>query len=192
MPKFKSPDGRVFDHILKAKHYFCHKDPSGVRFYCAECPIYIQSGEFPCDPWVNQHSAEAARMIGYEIIGDDCDSRWAYNLTIEQYQQAAARTATGKCRDLANAGLGLTGEAGEVADIIKKHLYQGHNLPLDKIVEELGDLMWYVTLTASLIGVDLKDVMQANIEKLWKRYPDGFRTEDSVHRRDEDESRSNS
>ena len=71
MPKYKSPDGRVFDHILKAKHYFCYKDPSGTRFYCAECPIYIQSGEFPCEPWVNQHSAEAARMMGYEIIEDD-------------------------------------------------------------------------------------------------------------------------
>ena len=71
--KFKSPDGRVFDHILKAKHYFCHKDPCGTQFYCAECPIYIQSGEFPCDPWVNQHSAEAVRMMGYEIIEDDCD-----------------------------------------------------------------------------------------------------------------------
>lgn len=71
MPKYKSPDGRVFDHILKAKHYFCYKDPSGTRFYCAECPIYIQSGEFPCEPWVNQHSAEAARLMGYEIIEDD-------------------------------------------------------------------------------------------------------------------------
>lgn len=71
MPKFKSPDGRVFDHILKAKHYFCYKDPSGTRFYCAECPIYIQSGEFPCEPWVNQHSAEAARLMGYEVIEDN-------------------------------------------------------------------------------------------------------------------------
>ena len=69
--KFKSPDGRVFDHILKAKHYFCHKDPCGTQFYCAECPIYIQSGEFPCKPWVNQHSAEAARMMGYKIIEDE-------------------------------------------------------------------------------------------------------------------------
>lgn len=69
--KFKSPDGRVFDHILKAKHYFCHKDPCGARFYCAECPIYIQSGEFPCESWINQHATEAAYLMGYEIIEDD-------------------------------------------------------------------------------------------------------------------------
>lgn len=133
--------------------------------------------------------AQQARMMGYEIIEDDCDQIATKSnseaMTIEQYQKAAARTAAGKCRDLANAGLGLTGEAGEVADIIKKHLYQGHDLPRDKIVEELGDLMWYVSLTASLIGVDLKAVMQANIEKLWRRYPNGFRPEDSVHREDE-------
>lgn len=70
MPKYKSPDGRVFDHILKAEHYFCHKDPCGTQFYCAECPIYIQSGEFPCDTWVFRHADEAARMMGYEVIED--------------------------------------------------------------------------------------------------------------------------
>ena len=73
--KFKSPDGRVFDNILKAKYYFCHKDPCGAQFYCAECPIYIQSEEFSCEPWVNQHSAEAARMMGYEIIEDEQEAK---------------------------------------------------------------------------------------------------------------------
>lgn len=72
MPKFKSPDGQVFDHILKAKHYFCHKDVNGARFYCAECPIYERSeNEFPCESWVHQHAVTAARLMGYEIIEDD-------------------------------------------------------------------------------------------------------------------------
>lgn len=71
MPKYKSPDGRVFDSIEKAAHYFCHKDPCGIRFYCAECPIYIPSGEFPCASWVNQHATEAAYLMGYEIIEDE-------------------------------------------------------------------------------------------------------------------------
>ena len=168
-----------------ARIWFCRHKP------CANCSMYAlaRAKGLSCDEYCETYPFEAARLMGYEIIKDDCDQAATKSnseaMTIEQYQQAAARTATGKCRDLANAGLGLTGEAGEVADIIKKHLYQGHDLPRDKIVEELGDLMWYVALTASLIGVDLKAVMQVNIEKLWRRYPNGFRPEDSVHRKDE-------
>lgn len=106
-------------------------------------------------------------------------------MTIEEYKIAALRTAKRECRDLANAGLGLTGEAGEVADLIKKYLYQGHDLPCEKVVEELGDLMWYIALTADLIGRSMEDIMQANIDKLWYRYPEGFRAEDSIHRKEE-------
>lgn len=185
MPKFKSPDGRVFDNIVLAKNHFC------MEHQCATCPLYYgnQIAERYCTVYAYNNPITAARLMGYEVIEDDCDQIATKSnseaMTIEQYQKAAARTATGKCRDLANAGLGLTGEAGEVADIIKKHLYQGHGLLREKIVEELGDLMWYVALTASLIGVDLKEVMRANIEKLWRRYPNGFRPEDSVHREDE-------
>lgn len=71
------------------------------------------------------------------------------------------------------------------ADHIKKHLYQGHDLPCEKIVEELGDMMWYIALTADLIGRRMEDIMQANIDKLWYRYPEGFRAEDSIHRKEE-------
>ena len=179
MPKFKSPDGRVFCSMQEARFDFC------ATHNCIDCALEKHANEQgeTCGHYTACHPDEAARLMGYEIIEDDCDQIATKSnseaMTIEQYQKAAARTAAGKCRDLANAGLGLTGEAGEVADIIKKHLYQGHDLPRDKIVEELGDLMWYVSLTASLIGVDLKAVMQAN---LWWRYPNGFRPEDSVHR----------
>ena len=189
MPKFKSPDGRVFDSACNALSYYCDI----IKHCCDNCFVgkYIDnvSDEYMCNAWVAKHAEEAARLMGYAIIEDDCNQiatkRNSEAMTIEQYQKAAARTATGKCCDLANAGLGLTGEAGEVANIIKKHLYQGHDLSRGKIVEELGDLMWYVALTASLIGVDLSEVMEKNIEKLWRRYPNGFRPEDSVHREDE-------
>lgn len=103
-------------------------------------------------------------------------------MKINEYQKLAMRTANQKCRSLANAGLGLGGESGEVQDIIKKHLFQGHELNKDKLVEELGDVCWYVALASELVGVDLETVMQGNIDKLKARYPEGFSEEQSVNR----------
>ena len=106
------------------------------------------------------------------------------DMNANEYQRKAMRTATHKCYDLANAALGLTGEAGEVADIIKKHLYQGHDLYPSEVIEELGDVLWYVALMADYFNVTLGFVMQQNITKLKARYPDGFDPVRSVNRED--------
>lgn len=107
-------------------------------------------------------------------------------MTGNEYQQLAMRTATLKCFDPANAALGLTGEAGEVADEVKKCLYQGREWDSEKIIEELGDVMWYVALMAEYFGAPLDFVMEYNIDKLRKRYPDGFSFEASEKRADMD------
>lgn len=86
--------------------------------------------------------------------------------------------------DLLNGALGLTGEAGEVADIIKKYIFHGHKLDRDEIVKELGDVLWYVALLCETIGVSIDDVMVKNINKLEARYPDGFSSEKSRNRED--------
>lgn len=175
--------------------------------------------------------------------------------TFADYRAAALRTANvhtltqGSIAE--NACLGLIGELGEIADLLKKHRYQGHDLDRDKLHEELGDLLWYVALAAHAMGhegewpdwrstsegtslviflsgsvgemVDLvyhrmiiphesrtkfpgvldevlgeiKSIAQdfcgstleavaaANIAKLQRRYPDGFRAERSTHREDQ-------
>ncbi len=105
-------------------------------------------------------------------------------MTGNEYQRRAMRTATPGCRDEANAALGLAGEAGEVADEVKKCLYQGREWDPKKIIEELGDVLWYVALMADLLNVPLDFVMEYNIEKLQKRYPDGFSFEASEERAD--------
>lgn len=79
---------------------------------------------------------------------------------------------------------GLTGEAGEVADLIKKHFGHGHELDLIKVNKELGDVLWYLSQLAEQFGLSLDDVAQANIDKLKKRYPDGFSEEASKNRRE--------
>lgn len=107
-------------------------------------------------------------------------------MTGNKYQQYALRTSSrGSNGDMVlNGVMGLNGEAGECIDIVKKHLFQGHPLDTDKLVDELGDVLWYVAITADGIGVQLEDIMQHNIDKLRRRYPEGFDAERSIHRED--------
>lgn len=79
--------------------------------------------------------------------------------------------------------LGLTGEAGEAADLIKKVFGHGHSLDRDKLLLELGDVLWYVAALAKTAGSSLEEVADLNIGKLRARYPDGFSTEHSVNRK---------
>lgn len=83
---------------------------------------------------------------------------------------------------LTNAALGLTGEAGEVADLLKKHLFHGHDLEHGKLISELGDVLWYVTQACDALGVPLSLIMEVNIEKLKRRYPEGFSAAASKNR----------
>ncbi|MDW8405123.1 nucleoside triphosphate pyrophosphohydrolase family protein [Chloroflexus sp.] len=103
----------------------------------------------------------------------------------DEYQRLAMRTlAAGlSLRErLANAALGLNGEAGEFADTVKKHLFHGHPLDRDALIKELGDVLWYVALACDTLDISLGAVMAANIEKLRRRYPEGFSSERSQQR----------
>lgn len=102
-------------------------------------------------------------------------------LQFNEYQKMVMRTA-GDDLEIVNSVLGLNGEAGEVADHFKKHLYQGHKLDTKEVALELGDCLWYLTVLAKIIGYDLECIAKMNNQKLLKRYPDGFNAERSVNR----------
>lgn len=107
-------------------------------------------------------------------------------MTANEYQKLALTTANmlSKKEMTLNGALGLCGESGEFADHIKKNMFQGHDLDKDYMSKELGDIMWYVALACTSIDVDLEDVMIGNIEKLKKRFPNGFEEERSINRKD--------
>ena len=111
-------------------------------------------------------------------------------MTINEYQTSALRTAqTDKLTAnelLLNSALGLCGESGEVADLLKKYHFQGHNLDIDHVAKELGDIAWYLAVGAYSIGYDLETILQMNVDKLKARYPDGFSTDRSLHRAEND------
>ncbi len=81
------------------------------------------------------------------------------------------------------AAMGLTGEAGEADDYLKKVLFHGHQLDRDKIGKELGDVLWYVAEAATALGLSLDLIAQGNIAKLEARYGGQFSTEKSINRK---------
>lgn len=83
---------------------------------------------------------------------------------------------------LINAVMGLCGESGEAIDMVKKHLAQGHEFDKEKFAKELGDIAWYLAEAAYAIGMSLEDILVGNIEKLKKRFPEGFNEQKSINR----------
>lgn len=98
-------------------------------------------------------------------------------MNFEEYAIAVARTKNDSMsvRELySNWALGITGEAGEVADIVKKYLYHGKSLDLNHLEEEIGDTLYYLQALCNLVGLTFGDCTQKNADKLKKRYPNGF------------------
>ena len=106
-------------------------------------------------------------------------------MNANEYQKLAMTTLNPSLSEreiLLNGVMGLCGESGEAIDIVKKHLFHGHELDREKLIKELGDVAWYLAETATALGVDLEEILRTNIEKLKKRYPEGFDSEKSIHR----------
>ena len=106
-------------------------------------------------------------------------------MNVNEYQKAAMTTVNpefSKRDALINSVMGLCGESGEAIDIVKKWMAQGHELDREHLIRELGDIAWYLAEAATALDVSLEDVLQANIDKLKKRYPAGFEVQRSLVR----------
>lgn len=126
-----------------------------------------------------KNNLSVSKLIRSRIIKGE------YQMTINEYQKAAYRTANQSLTDsqqLQNGLMGLNGESGECIDILKKHLFQGHDLDKYHIAKELGDVAWYLAVSAQALGFDLETILQMNVEKLKARYPHGFDAGHSQHR----------
>lgn len=83
---------------------------------------------------------------------------------------------------ISSYSMGLAGETGEIVDYLKKGLFHGHDIDEDKLTEEFGDLFWYIGMLIDIFNLDIEVILEKNIEKLLKRYPEGFKVEDSIKR----------
>ena len=106
-------------------------------------------------------------------------------MTLNEYQELALRTSRNDLdneQHLMNGCLGLAGEAGECCDLLKKHNFQDGREIKEKLIDELGDVLWYVSEAATALGIWMDKIAEHNIEKLKKRYPEGFDPDRSLHR----------
>lgn len=104
-------------------------------------------------------------------------------MSLNDFQSMSRRTFPASTPSgIANYALGLVCEAGEVGDHIKKHVYHGHELNRDEVLNELGDVLHYLSGLSYMCGYSLEDVAEFNIRKLNKRYPNGFSQEASLNR----------
>ena len=107
-------------------------------------------------------------------------------MKFSQYQKLSKRTMPDIYDPLnrINAAMGLSGEAGETCEVIKKEFFHGHQTDVTKLIKEAGDVLWYLAFLAETYGFTLEEVATMNIEKLRKRFPEGFSTEASIERVD--------
>ena len=102
-------------------------------------------------------------------------------ITLKQYQKACKATAkkfeTDE-KEILTWGLGIAGEAGDIAGCIKK-TYSHDNDQTAGVRENIGDTIWYAAMISNFYGWDLQEILQENLEKLKKRFPKGFTLEDA-------------
>jgi NTP pyrophosphatase (non-canonical NTP hydrolase) len=99
-------------------------------------------------------------------------------MTLDEYQRCALRTLNASLSDderLLDAAAGLAEEAGEVLGLVRKRVFQQRESSVEQFTEELGDVLWCLAVTADALGISLDSLARANVEKLARRHPDGFR-----------------
>ena len=110
-------------------------------------------------------------------------------MTFDEYKDLAMRTCSipydRKEDRLYHAAFGLASEAGEVTGRLQKG-YQGHEIDPEHLKKELGDCLWMIAEACDALDISMNDVAETNIEKLKKRYPEGFSAERSLHRAEGD------
>jgi NTP pyrophosphatase (non-canonical NTP hydrolase) len=108
-------------------------------------------------------------------------------MTLDEYQQAAARTRNptlDEREQLLDATAGLAEEGGEALALVRKHWFQGRPLDRERLTSELGDALWCLATASAAIGLSLEEVARRNLEKLWDRYPTGFQQRGSATPKD--------
>ena len=125
------------------------------------------------------------KYTDFSVITDITSANYVDNATRTEsmdFEAIAKRICDPDTIRLLHSAMGLSTEAGEFLDMLKKHIFYGKELDLTNAKEEIGDSMWYVAIAIDVLRTTLNDVMQGNINKLRQRYPEKFSSEDAINR----------
>ena len=103
----------------------------------------------------------------------------------EMKKFVSAKTVSPEQSDLIHSALGVTAEAGEFSDLIRKAIFYDRPLDKDHAVKELGDVCWYIALACNTLGVSFEEIMETNINKLNARYSSGSFTAEEANNKKE-------
>jgi NTP pyrophosphatase (non-canonical NTP hydrolase) len=167
------------------------KDPESPRAYMTEKDVQLirylrkhgYSRKLVSDMYGLKHKNLISRVVTGARYGNvlDADSVISiYPLLVEK----TSRKDLPKDERIMNAILGMCGEIGELVDIFKKHYFQGHELDVNHVIEETGDVMYYLCWLLIELDEDIAEVCFENMVKLEHRYPNGFSAERSINRKE--------
>ena len=162
--------------------YRCYKEITGTEDeklsdYCKDCYQIL--------------NADLKDMVDLNNEVPDIDDDSVPVPDLYTYMRQASRTLNPATKlklseqqvRLLNLSLGLS-EVGELQNLIKKMIFHGHEVNVEKLMDEIGDIQWYLFMIMRELGIDPYAVLRQNITKLRERYPNGFSHEDSIKRKD--------
>lgn len=159
--------------------YLTEKDVRLIRHLCKNG----YSQKIVADMYGLKHQNLISRVVTGARYGNVLDAASVisvYPLLVEK----TSRKDLPKDERIMNALLGMCGEIREVVDTFKKHYFQGHELDVNRVVEEMGDVVYYLCWLLIELGEDIAEVCFENMVKLEKRYPFGFSAERSINRKE--------
>lgn len=141
---------------------------------------YVEETGYMCVPCMIKEIYKLRRCVT-KITPDEYQSM-AILTENRDFEGISNRLNNEQILRLLHSAIGLSTEAGELLDALKKHIFYGKELDITNILEEYGDAQWYIVEGVDACGSTLSKVMLTNIEKLKSRYPNKFRKHDAIHR----------
>jgi len=179
-------DNMIHDsNVRQVINKMAQRTEKGLKEY----GVTTERTDYSDSDWLNELQDE---LLDASIYTEVLKKRVSSMSMLSSFEDSVKRTSKsnptkevdGQELDLLHFTLGVSGEAGELVDAVKKHMFYNQKLDTENVKEELGDLMFYIVAICQTLNVSLSEIMKDNVSKLKTRYPDGYSDEHAKTRFD--------